>query len=109
MIILCLYDAANVAPAGTVGPLRTHPAGVLDLMGLRNAIPEGSRTNQQGNQSDVLAFRFQGVEQPGSARPSSTMQASAAMDDTAAKTTAQLAAASTPSGQTSRASETVVD
>ena len=52
LIILCLNDAAIVAPAITFGPLRTHSAGVPDLMGLRYAIPEGSAAKQQGKQTD---------------------------------------------------------
>ena len=88
LIILCLYDAVNVATAATVVPLLTPPVVILALLGLKNAILQGSLTNRQGNQADLVAFQFHGVEQPGSMQPSSTMQASAAIDNATAKTKA---------------------
>jgi hypothetical protein len=108
LIILCLYDAAAVASAATAAPLPTLTplACISTLLGLRNALLEGSPIKQQDKPSDILAFRLDGVQQPGHVEPS--MQASAAIENAVVEATVIPAGDSTASGPTPSASTSLV-
>ena len=76
------------------------------LQGLQNTLLEGSPTKRQDKPSDILAFRLDGVQQPGHVEP--FMPTSAAIENAAVETTVIPAEDSTASGPTPSASTSLV-